>query len=100
MSNSALTQFSESRTGIDPRPHPNALCCGQRLVHSMCMQFRCEISGISLIRNQLELQELNRVLELRGVPGNQREFIGTEFRESNGTSSVDETDSAMFNIAE
>ncbi len=52
------------------------------------------IPGISWIRNQLKLQELSRIPELRGIPGNQWDFIGTEFRESDGT------DSAMFNIAE
>jgi len=37
---------------------------------------------------------------LRGIPGNQGEFIGTESRESDGTGSVHRTDSAMFNIVE
>jgi hypothetical protein len=52
------------------------------------------IRGIGSIRNQLKLRELNSVPELRGIPGDQLEFIGVEFWESDGT------DSAMFNIAE
>ncbi len=79
-SNTALTQFQESV------PIPFGLNSG--------------ISGIRLIRNQLKLRQLNRIPELRGIPGNQWEFIGTEFRELDGTGSVDGTDYAMFNIAE
>ncbi len=93
-SNSTLTQFPKFCTGIGPRPHPHASCCGQRLVHSVRVQFRYGIPGICWIRNQLRLQKLNRIPELRGIHGNQWDFIGTEFRV------LVWTDSAMINIAE
>jgi hypothetical protein len=54
-----LTQFPEFRTGIDHHPHPHVSCCGQRLVHRMCMRFR----------------ELSQ----SGIGRNSREFLGTPF---------------------
>jgi len=66
----------------------------------MWVQFRYRIPGIGFIRNQLKLQELNWIPELRGITANQWDFIGTEFRELDRAGSVDGTDSAMFNIVE
>ncbi len=58
--------ISEFLTGIDPHPHPHASCCGQRLVHSMCMQFRESVGVAGIERNSWEIVRIHRdeILEI------------------------------------